>query len=92
VATASWQKSLIAVAFATFALLLIPAVAMQFSPDVSWGPGDFLAAGILLFGAGAICVLGFRHVKRFSRRIALIGVVGFGLVLVWAELAVGLFD
>jgi hypothetical protein len=72
-------------------LLLVPALAMQFTPDVSWGPGDFLLAGLLLFGAGSLTGLGLRHVTAVGPRIALVLGIALGLGLVWAELAVGLF-
>ena len=88
---ATFQKPLLSIAVATALLLLIPAVAMQYTNEVSWGPGDFVVAGILLFGAGTITVLGLRHVADGFRRAALICAVAFGLALVWAELAVGLF-
>lgn len=87
-----FQKPLLAVALATAMLLLVPAVAMQFTPEVSWGPGDFVVAGVLLFGAGAATVFGFRHVRGTGRRAALALAVASGLALVWAELAVGLFS
>lgn len=86
------RKPLVAVAIATALLLLIPAVAMRFTTEVSWGPGDFLVAGILLFSAGAVTVVGLRHVRGTGGRIALVAAVAFGLALVWAELAIGLFD
>ncbi len=86
------HKPLFGVAIATALLLLIPAVAMQFTAEVTWGPGDFVVAAVLLFGAGATIVLGLRQVSRPSHRVALVLAVAFGLVLVWAELAVGLFS
>jgi len=86
------HKPLFGVAIATALLLLIPAVAMQFTAEVTWGPGDFVVAAVLLFGAGATIVLGLRQVSRPSHRVALVLAVAFGLALVWAELAVGLFS
>lgn len=88
---ATLRKSLLGVAAATALLLLVPAVAMQLNPEVSWGPGDFLAAGALLFGAGALAVVGLHHVQGAGRRAALIAGLAFVLAVVWAELAVGLF-
>lgn len=70
---------------------MVPAIAMQFTPEVSWGPGDFVVAGALLFGTGALAVLGLDHVRATGKRIALIVGLAVGLALVWAELAVGLF-
>ena len=34
----------------TLALLMIPLIAMQLTPEVSWQIGDFVVAGILLVG------------------------------------------
>lgn len=86
------RKSLLGVALATALLLLMPAVAMQFTSEVSWGPGDFVVAAVLLFGAGSIAVLGLRHVTGTGCRAALMFGIAFALALVWAELAVGLFS
>lgn len=86
------RKPLIGVALATLGLLLIPAVAMQFRADMAWGPGDFVAAGVLLFAAGAAAVVGLRQVTGKARQAALLLAIALGLALVWAELAVGLFD
>jgi hypothetical protein len=85
------QKPILIVALATVLLLLVPAIAMQLTSEVNWGAGDFVAAGVLIFGAGSITVLGLRLVSGRARRAALVAGVGLGLALVWAELAVGLF-
>lgn len=89
--TASLRKQLVVVAAATALLLLIPAVAMQFTSEVAWGPGDFIIAGAVLLGAGALAVLGLSRFKGWRARAALITGLAFGLATVWAELAVGLF-
>ncbi len=89
---ATLKNSLLGVALGTALLLLVPAVAMQISSEVSWGPGDFLAAGVLLFASGSIAVLGLRQVSGVGRRLALVLALAFGLAVVWAELAVGLFS
>ena len=75
----------------TAALLLVPAVAMQFTDQVQWGAEDFLAAGVLLLMAGTVLVGIARHVKRPSLRGFATGAVVALLVLAWVELAVGLF-
>ncbi len=82
---------LLGVALATAVLLLVPAVAMQFTSEVTWGPGDFVLAGILLFGAGALAVVSLAHVRGAGRRAAVVVGIALGLAVVWAELAVGLF-
>ncbi len=79
------------VAGAALVVLILNAVAMQFSPEVSWGPGDFLVAGVLLFGAGSSAVVAFGVLTGRSQRIGATVAIAVGLALVWAELAVGLF-
>ena len=85
------QRSLLAVAAVTGLLLLVPATAMQFTSEVRWGPGDFLVAACLLFGTGVGMVLIARNVKRKGHRIALMAILALALLVVWAELAVGIF-
>ena len=90
--TESLQKQLLGVALATGLILLAAAVAMQFTPEMDWGPGDFLLAGVLIFGAGAIAMMGCRQVRSTGHRVGVAIAVAFCLGLVWAELAVGLFN
>lgn len=77
-------------ALVTLGILLIPLSAMQFSDQVNWGLGDFVAAGALLFGTG----LAFKLVARKSDTIGYRAAVGVALaaalLLVWANLAVGI--
>jgi hypothetical protein len=87
----SLRRSLVRVALSTGLLLLIPLVAMRFTSEVSWGVGDFLAAGALLFSAGSAMVLAIRRFKGPIDRVVAVAAIGLALALVWAELAVGLF-
>lgn len=77
-------------ALVTLLLLAIPLVAMQFTDEVQWGPGDFLVMGTLLFGAG----LAFEWVLRRPGSSLLRIAAGIGLfstlLMTWANLAVGL--
>ncbi len=72
-------------------LLLIPLIAMQFTHEVNWGPLDFLVAGVLLLAAGLVIDVVIRKVKNSNYRIGIIIVLLIALVLIWAELAVGIF-
>ena len=72
-------------------LLLVPRVAMQFSDDVSWSVNDFIIAGVLLSGTGLLIELILRNVKLKQNRIILSAIVLVLLILIWIELAVGLF-
>lgn len=72
-------------------LLCIPLVAMQFTTEVNWTVSDFIVAAILLFGTGMVCELVLRKVKSTQNRILICGAVLSVLLLVWVELAVGVF-
>lgn len=72
-------------------ILSVPAVAMLFSREVNWGPGDFIAAAGLLFSTGLLARFIWRKVKRPRYRILFMGLLLLLLALVWLELAVGLF-
>ncbi len=84
-------KPLLMVAGATLVVLILNVVAMRFTPEVSWGPGDFLVAGVLLFGAGSSVVVACSVLTSRAQRIWATVAIAVGLALVWAELAVGLF-
>ena len=72
-------------------LLLIPFVAMKLGVDgVKWTAIDFIAAAIMLFGAGIAIEIALRVVKRFEYRIAACAAILLALFIIWAELAVGL--
>ncbi len=76
---------------AVIVLLLIPFISMQFTDEVNWGPLDFVVAGVLLLAAGLVFDLVIRKVKNANYRIAIIIAVLIALLLIWAELAVGVF-
>lgn len=72
-------------------LLSIPLIAMQFSTEVNWTISDFFTMGILLFGTVLIIELIFRNVKNLKNRIIFCTIALFIFLLVWAEMAVGIF-
>lgn len=72
-------------------LLLIPFIAMQFTSEVSWTSFDFMIMGILLLSTGFLCELVMRKVPKTEHRIALcIGLI-IAFLIVWIEIAVGIF-
>ncbi|MDO7849677.1 hypothetical protein Q5H92_25160 [Hymenobacter sp. M29] len=83
-------KSFLFVAIATALLLLVPFVAMRFSTEVNWTGLDFLVAGGLLFGSGVTFVLIAQKANSTAYRLAVAVAVAAGLLLVWANMAVGL--
>lgn len=64
---------------------------MQFTHEVDWKPNDFVIMGGLLLGTGLLCELVMRKVKKVGYRIAVCATVLFLFLLIWAELAVGVF-
>ena len=84
-------RRLLRVLLGTLILLCIPLVAMQFTGEVDWRPGDFVVAGTLLTAAGVVYELGVRPIGHVAlRRLLAVG-LGLALVWVWLELAVGVF-
>ncbi len=72
-------------------ILLVPLVAMQFTSEVQWTLSDFLIGAVLLLGTGLLLELLLRVIKKTSLRIAVGAAILLILLLVWAELAVGIF-
>jgi hypothetical protein len=72
-------------------LLLIPFIAMQYTTEVKWTLADFVVAGGLLLTAGLLVELVLRKVTTRRNRIILCLTILLVLLLVWAELAVGIF-
>lgn len=87
----SQNKRLIGIVLTVVILLLIPLIAMQFTNEVNWALSDFVVMGGLLPGTGLLCELVMRKVKKIEYRIVICGAVLVALLLIWAELAVGIF-
>jgi hypothetical protein len=75
----------------TALMLFVPLIAMQFTSEVQWNGFDFLVAGLLLLGAGLACELVICLFSTWKTRMLFIGMVLLVLMLVWMELAVGIF-
>lgn len=71
---------------ATALLLLIPIVTRA-----PWSRFDFVLAGVILLGTVLICELVLRIVKKIEHRILICGTILAALLVIWIELAVGLF-
>ena len=85
------NKRLIGIVIAVVVLLLIPLIAMQFTDEVNWTLYDFVVAAVLLFGTGLMCEFVMRKVTKVKYRIAICAVLLMVLLLIWVELAVGIF-
>ncbi len=85
------NKNIIHIALGTALILLVPLLAMQFTDEVAWDLTDFAIIGTLLFGTGLAYELATRKVSNIKYRVAVGIVLAAALLLVWIELAVGLF-
>jgi len=87
---AKFLRSILIVALVTLLLLMVPLVAMQFTAEVNWTAADFIVTGALLFGVGTSYVLATRYVTNILYKIAIGFALGSTLLMIWANLAVGL--
>ncbi|SDK61413.1 hypothetical protein SAMN05216212_2727 [Microbulbifer yueqingensis] len=70
-------------------MLLLPAIAMQFTEEVNWQVADFVVFGALLFGAGIAYELAVRMTPNASYRVAAGLALAAGFLLAWLSLGVG---
>ena len=72
-------------------LLLIPLIAMLFTSEVDWSYTDFIVFGVLLLVVGLLTEFTLRIIKNKRWRIILIAFIILAFLLLWAEMAVGIF-
>ena len=72
-------------------LLLIPLIAMQLTDEVNWSFFDFIIMGALLTITGLLIGIVLKKVKYYKYREVFIVIIVMMFLLIWAELAVGLF-
>ena len=72
-------------------LLIIPLIAMQLTDEVEWSLFDFIIMGTLLLITGLMGEIISKKVKKYKHRVILYVVVAITFLLIWAELAVGIF-
>ena len=85
------NKSLTLIISVVASLLLIPLIVMQFTNEVKWTLMDFIVAAILLLSTGLSYNFVIQKVKNTKFRVAICLAILAILLLVWAELAVGVF-
>jgi len=73
-------------------LLLIPLIAMQLTDEVTWSFFDFMIMGALLTITGLLIGVILKKVKYHKYREIFIVIIVMIFLLIWAELAVGLFE
>ena len=76
---------------AIVSVLLLPLIGMQFSNEVCWTLMDFIVAGSLLIIFALFIELIICKTQQGKRRTILILFIILTILLLWAELAVGIF-
>ena len=72
-------------------LLLIPLIGMVITDEINWSPFDFIIMGSLLFLLSIGINFVSNRTKNLENRILYIGILILIFILIWAELAVGVF-
>jgi hypothetical protein len=73
-------------------LLLFPLVGTLVSNEVNWSFFDFIVMGILILSLSFGIKQVLMTIKNTNYRILIIGIILLVFLLVWIELAVGIFD
>ena len=73
-------------------VLLAPLIAMQFTNDVQWSLFDFALAALLLLITVLLVKIVLRTVQKTTSRLFIFLLIFTILVMLWAELAVGIFN
>ncbi len=77
---------------ATGLLLLIPLIGMQFTSEINWSIADFILMGFLLLSLGFAIEFILRKISNKTYKLVLIAVFVIVFLLIWIELAVGIFN
>ena len=71
-------------------LLLLPAVAMQFTSEVNWTAEDFIFAGIIFGVVGLTYEVAVRMTRSWAYRGGVAAALAGGFMILWANGAVGM--
>lgn len=86
-------KNIFHVAIGTLLVLLVPLALTLFEvAGFHWTPIDFIVMGILLFVAGSTLSFVIRKFSNPAHRTIAIALVALAFLLIWIDLAVGLFN
>ena len=78
--------------FSSLMLLIIPLIAMPFSNQVDWTGSDFIIAGLLLLVAAFAIEVVLRLFTKKRNQVAIIAVLIYVFLSIWAEIAVGVLS
>lgn len=73
-------------------ILLLPLFAMRFTDEVNWTGGDFVFAGVLLFGSLAVYEITARTTSNTVYRTGVVVALAAAFLLTWINAAAGITD
>jgi hypothetical protein len=76
----------------TLLLMLIPLMANWLNNELHWKFGDFILMGAMIYGLGLISLILMNVIKNKILRWIVTGLFFLLFLLIWVELAVGIFD
>jgi hypothetical protein len=83
-------RNIVRIVLAAAVALLLPLLAMLWTDEMAWGPGDFALAGVLLVGTGLLYEVAASRTHTARYRIAIGLALATAFLLVWVNLAAGL--
>lgn len=87
------NKAQIIILFIIFILLCIPLIEMEDgNSSINWSVFDFFIAFLLLTISGFSIEFAIRKIKKRTNKIKAILLILLFLLLLWGELAVGIFN
>ena len=86
------RKNIFKIIVVTGIVLFIPFIAMLFTDEVRWSTFDFVLMDLMIFSSVLLGVTLQKKIKNPKKRILVIIILLLLFLLIWAELAVGIFD
>ena len=86
------RKNLFKIIVVTGIVVFIPFIAMLITDEVRWNTFDFVLMDLMIFSSVLLGVTFQKKNKNPKKRILVMIILLLLFLLIWAELAVGIFD
>jgi uncharacterized membrane protein YfcA len=86
------RKNLFKIIVVTGIVLFIPFIAILITDEVRWNTFDFVLMDLMIFSSVLLGVTFQKKIKNPKKRILVMIILLLLFLLIWAELAVGIFD
>ncbi len=72
-------------------ILFIPIMGTMISEEFQWDIGDYMIAGLMLNILGIVLLIIHRYIDNKQLRFSVLAITIVAFILMWVELAVGIF-